>query len=73
MKRIKGIKSFSALETKSLSKFSLLDIVGGLAQGTINFVQSNFKDANGCPDYDAYVDGKFAGRVFTCYFQEQGY
>lgn len=69
MKKLKGFKSFSSLENKRINNNHSNAVSGGISNsGTVTLIKSNFTDANGCPDYDTYVDGKYVNRIHTCFF-----
>ncbi|MGJ1196326.1 TIGR04139 family peptide modification target [Sphingobacterium spiritivorum] len=65
MKKLTGMKGFSALEEKKVD----LNVIGGLAMSMnqgIYEIQSNFVDAHGCHDVDVYDGngGAYLSRVW---------
>ncbi|MGJ1431544.1 TIGR04139 family peptide modification target [Sphingobacterium spiritivorum] len=65
MKKLTGMKDFSALEEKKVD----LNVIGGLAMSMnqgIYEIQSNFVDAHGCHDVDVYDGngGAYLSRVW---------
>lgn len=63
MKKLTGMKDFSALEKKKID----INNVGGLAMsGGVYEIRSNFVDAHGCSDVDVYDGngGTYLSRVW---------
>ncbi|MDF2478076.1 MAG: hypothetical protein K0S24_3559 [Sphingobacterium sp.] len=65
MKKLAGMRDFSALEKKKIEK----DVTGGLAMSSSTGfyeIQSNFVDAHGCRDVDVYDGngGAYLSRVW---------